>query len=42
MGLSFDHRVVISLPVSLGLQLDTTIGVGDGQSLQAWPRGLGA
>ncbi|TPL51295.1 hypothetical protein [Mesorhizobium sp. B2-4-6] len=38
LGLSFDHRVVTSLPVSLGLQLDTTIGVGDGQSLQAWGR----
>jgi len=38
LGLSFDHRVITSLPASLGLQLDTTIGVGDGQSLQAWGR----
>jgi len=38
LGLSFDQRVITSLPVSLGLQLDTTIGVGDGQSLQAWGR----
>ncbi|WP_217570755.1 hypothetical protein [Mesorhizobium sp. GbtcB19] len=38
LGLSFDHRVITSLPVSLGLQLDTTIGVGDGRSLQAWGR----
>ncbi|WP_281405929.1 autotransporter domain-containing protein [Mesorhizobium sp. B3-1-7] len=36
--MSFDHCVVTSLPVSLGLQLGTTIGVGDGQSLQAWGR----
>ncbi|TPN86481.1 hypothetical protein FJ987_06310 [Mesorhizobium sp. CU2] len=38
LGLSFDHRVITSLPTSLGLQVDTTIGVGDGQSLQAWGR----
>jgi len=38
LGLSFNHRVITSLPVSLGLQLDTTIGVGAGQSLQAWGR----
>lgn len=38
LGLSFDHRVVTSLPVSLGLQLDTTIAIGGDQSLQAWGR----
>ncbi|KAA3448911.1 hypothetical protein C7I87_18900 [Mesorhizobium sp. SARCC-RB16n] len=38
LGLSFDHRVITSLPTSLGLQLDTTIGVGNGQSLQVWGR----
>jgi uncharacterized protein with beta-barrel porin domain len=38
LGLSFERRTVTSLPVSLGLQLDTTVGVGDGKSLQAWGR----
>ncbi|MEW6630790.1 MAG: autotransporter domain-containing protein, partial [Pseudomonadota bacterium] len=38
LGLSFGDRTVLSLPVSLGLQLDTTVGVGDGRSLQAWGR----
>ncbi|TPM31479.1 hypothetical protein FJ967_24885 [Mesorhizobium sp. B2-3-4] len=38
LGLSFDQRVITSLPVSLGLQLDTTIPVGGDRSLQAWGR----
>lgn len=38
LGLSFDNRTILSVPVSLGLQLDTTVGVGDGKSLQAWGR----
>jgi uncharacterized protein with beta-barrel porin domain len=38
LGLNFDSRAVLSLPVSLGLQLDTTVKVGGGQSLQAWAR----
>ncbi|UDL89223.1 hypothetical protein LGH82_29830 [Mesorhizobium sp. PAMC28654] len=38
LGLSFDSRAVLSLPVSLGLQLDTTVDVGNGKSLQAWGR----
>ncbi|QPC92901.1 hypothetical protein [Mesorhizobium sp. INR15] len=39
LGLSFEKRVITSLPVSLGLQLDTTVSLGDGgSSLQAWGR----
>jgi len=38
LGLSFDDRTIYSLPVSLGLQLDTTIALGDTTSLQAWGR----
>ncbi len=38
LGLGFDRRTILSLPVSLGLQLDTTVGIGDGKSLQAWGR----
>jgi len=38
LGLNFDSRAVLSLPVSLGLQLDTTVDVGSGNSLQAWGR----
>ncbi|WP_155765372.1 hypothetical protein [Mesorhizobium erdmanii] len=38
LGLGFDRRAILSLPVSLGLQLDTTMDVGNGRSLQAWGR----
>ncbi|MBZ9997871.1 hypothetical protein [Mesorhizobium sp. BH1-1-4] len=38
LGLSFNQRVITSLPVSLGLQLDTTIAAGGDRSLQAWGR----
>ncbi|TPK81709.1 autotransporter domain-containing protein [Mesorhizobium sp. B4-1-4] len=38
LGLDFDSRTVISLPVSLGLQLDTTVAVGGTTTLQAWGR----
>ena len=38
LGLSFADRTILSVPVSLGLQLDTTVGIGDGKSLQAWGR----
>ncbi|BCG73009.1 outer membrane autotransporter barrel domain-containing protein [Mesorhizobium sp. 113-1-2] len=38
LGLDFDSRTVISLPVSLGLQLDTTVAIGETKTLQAWGR----
>ncbi|WP_027036867.1 autotransporter outer membrane beta-barrel domain-containing protein [Mesorhizobium ciceri] len=38
LGLDFEHRTIISLPVSLGLQLDTSVAVGETATLQAWGR----
>ncbi|RUX24454.1 autotransporter domain-containing protein [Mesorhizobium sp. M7A.F.Ca.US.011.01.1.1] len=38
LGLYFEHRTIISLPVSLGLQLDTSVAVGETATLQAWGR----
>jgi len=38
LGLDYARRTVTSLPSSLGLQLDTVIGLGDDLTVQPWVR----
>ncbi|MCX5571707.1 hypothetical protein [Kaistia nematophila] len=38
LGLDYDRRTITSLPSMLGLQFDTTMGLGENTTIQPWAR----